>query len=107
LTARPRGTYNRGVSGDRTVLAYRDYAALPDDGQRYELLAGELSVTPAPVPRHQQVSGALHLLLKPYVASRGLGEVLYGPIDVILADTTIPRACLSSAAGASRARRRW
>jgi Uma2 family endonuclease len=77
------------VSGERAVLTYRDYEALPADGRRYELHDGELSVTPAPSPRHQQVSGALYLILKPYVAARELGEVLYAPIDVILADTTI------------------
>jgi hypothetical protein len=32
----------------KTALTYRDYAALPDDGRRYEVHAGELSVTPAP-----------------------------------------------------------
>jgi Uma2 family endonuclease len=77
------------VSGGRTVLTYRDYAALPDDGRRYELHDGELSVTPAPVPRHQRVSGALNAILRSHVLARGLGEVLYAPIDVILADTTI------------------
>ena len=29
----------------RTVLTYEDYAALPDDGRRYEIHDGELSVT--------------------------------------------------------------
>ena len=32
----------------RILLTYDDYAALPDDGRRYELHAGELWVTPAP-----------------------------------------------------------
>jgi Uma2 family endonuclease len=77
------------VSGERAILTYRDYEALPADGRRYELHEGELSVTPAPGTRHQRVSGALHLLLSPYVATQGLGEVLYAPVDVILADTTI------------------
>ena len=77
------------MSGERAVLTYRDYEALPADGRRYEILDGELSVTPAPVPRHQRVSSALFSILKGHVATRGLGEVLYAPIDVILADTTI------------------
>jgi Uma2 family endonuclease len=89
LTARARGSYNRGVSGERAVLTYRDYEALPADGRRYELHDGELSVTPAPGTRHQRVSSALFSILKPHVVSRGLGEVLYASIDVILADTTI------------------
>jgi Uma2 family endonuclease len=37
----------------RALLTYGDYAALPDDGRRYELHWGELSVTRAPGTRHQ------------------------------------------------------
>jgi Uma2 family endonuclease len=77
------------VSGERAIRTYRDYEALPADGRRYEILDGELSVTPAPVPRHQRVSGTLYSILRSHVLARGLGEVLYAPIDVILADTTI------------------
>ena len=46
-------------------------------------------MTPAPGTRHQRVSSALNSILKAYVTSHGLGEVLYAPIDVILADTTV------------------
>jgi hypothetical protein len=37
-------------------LDYEDYAAIPADGKRYELLAGELHVSPAPSPHHQRLS---------------------------------------------------
>jgi putative restriction endonuclease len=37
----------------QTALTYRDYEALPDDGRRYEIHNGELSVTPAPSFDHQ------------------------------------------------------
>ena len=37
----------------RVVLTYREYAALPGDGRRYEIHDGELSVTPAPGTTHQ------------------------------------------------------
>ncbi len=77
------------MSGERAVLTYRDYEALPADGRRYELHDGELSVTPAPGTRHQRVSSALFSILKGYVTAHGLGEVLYAPVDVILADSTI------------------
>jgi hypothetical protein len=43
----------------KIILTYDDYAALPDDGLRYELHEGELSVTPAPGARHQLVIGNL------------------------------------------------
>jgi len=71
------------------VLTYKDYEALPNDGRRYELHEGELSVTPAPSPQHQTVSLNLVLQLHQRVKAGGLGRVFYAPIDCILSDTTI------------------
>lgn len=73
----------------RVVLTYKDYEALPADGRRYEIHDGELSVTAAPNTQHQRVSANLFIALRRHVEERGLGEVLYAPIDVILADTSI------------------
>ena len=73
----------------RVVLTYKDYEALPADGRRYEIHDGELSVTPAPNPQHQRVSASLFVVLRRHVDERGLGEVLYATIDVILADASI------------------
>ena len=70
-------------------LAYRDYAALPDDGRRYEIHDGELSVTPAPSPHHQWVIGELFALLREHVRAARLGRVFVSPLDVILDDSTI------------------
>ncbi len=71
------------------VLTYEDYAALPEDGRRYEVHDGELSVTPAPSPQHQIASRDLFTILHAHVRQRGLGEVLYAPLDVILARSAI------------------
>lgn len=72
----------------KIVLTYRDYAALPDDGRRYEIHEGELSITLTPSPWHQLVSGSLMVALHTHVNARGLGEI-FPPLDVILSDTTI------------------
>ena len=73
----------------RVILTYADYAAIPADGRRYELLEGEVSVTSAPSPTHQEVLGSLFALLRDHVKSRGLGKVFPSPIDCMLSDTTI------------------
>ena len=70
----------------RTTLTYRDYAALPDDGKRYEIHDGELLEMAAPTPPHQIVSANLGDILRAHVKARGLGLVLYAPLDVILSD---------------------
>jgi Uma2 family endonuclease len=71
------------------ILTYADYAALPDDGRRYELHEGDLSVTAAPGTRHQRVAGNLFVTLRQHVLARGLGEIFISPVDCILSDTTV------------------
>ena len=73
----------------RVILTYTDLAALPADGKRYELHEGEIYMTAAPRPRHQQVIGNLYLIIADHVRRFGLGEVLLSPIDVILAEVTV------------------
>jgi Uma2 family endonuclease len=73
----------------RALLTYSDYAALPDDGRRYELHWGELSVTPAPGTRHQGAIVNLIALLNEHVRSRGLGKVFVAPTDCILSNVTV------------------
>jgi Uma2 family endonuclease len=62
---------------------------LPDDGSRYEVVDGELLVTPAPVRRHQRMVGQLFRLLADYVEQAGLGEVLCSPADIGAGDRTL------------------
>jgi Uma2 family endonuclease len=73
----------------RIRLTYDDYVGLPDDGKRYEILDGELSVSPAPTSRHQIASINLSTVLNVFVRQNRLGRVLEAPTDVILASTTI------------------
>lgn len=73
----------------RVVLTYEDYCRLPNDGRRYEILEGELAVTPAPTPGHQELLLNLAALLRDHVTSRRLGKVYVSPIDVILARTSV------------------
>ncbi len=42
-------------------------AALPDDGRRYEIIDGELFVTPSPSVRHQRAALALAVRLRAYL----------------------------------------
>jgi Uma2 family endonuclease len=56
--------------------------ALPDDGNRYEVLDGELFVTPAPSLRHQVVLARLYDFIKPYVEAHSLGWTWWSPADI-------------------------
>ncbi len=59
--------------------------ALPDDGKRYEVIAGELFVTPSPNFDHQHAITRLLLRLAPYVDANGFGYALASPADIELA----------------------
>ena len=55
---------------------------LPDDGNKYELIRGELFVTPPPSVDHEELLAHLSGILSEYVKNHGLGRV-YHPRAVI------------------------
>ena len=57
--------------------------ALPDDGNRYEVIGGELFVTPAPSWTHQRAVGELFRILMPYLEEHVLGDAIIAPADVL------------------------
>jgi Uma2 family endonuclease len=56
--------------------------AIPDDGKRYELVYGELLVTPSPRLIHQAVVSRLLVSLDAYLATYRIGVVLTSPADI-------------------------
>ena len=62
--------------------------ALPEDGNKYELIHGELFVTPAPTNDHETIAARLARLLDPYVNAHGLG-LLYRPRAVFRIDRDV------------------
>lgn len=56
--------------------------ALPDDGHRYEVVHGELLVTPAPRLWHQVVTFRLARRIAEYLDREPVGEVILSPADL-------------------------
>jgi Uma2 family endonuclease len=69
-------------------LTYQEFRQLPDDGKRYELIGGEVHLTPAPNTKHQYVVHNLDMALSLYVQKNKLGEVWEAPLDVRLTEDT-------------------
>ena len=73
----------------RAMLTYQDYLQLPDDGKRYEIIEGELYVSPAPSMKHQFTATQLTIVVGGYIGEHGLGNVYAAPTDVLLADPSV------------------
>ena len=72
----------------RTKLTYEDYRNTPDD-IRYELLDGELVVSPSPKEIHQRLEFDLGVPLYGFVKEWELGRVYSAPFDVVLSDNIV------------------
>ena len=72
----------------RHNVTYAELSTWPDDGRRYELYDGEVSVVPAPLPRHQLAALELYRQLHDYALPRG-GLVIATPIDIVFTETNV------------------
>src|SRR5512134_1163982 len=85
----------RPSRADTTAMATPNYhtadmvRALPDDGNRYETVHGELLVTPAPRAPHQLVILRLAVALELYLRAHPVGQVLTSPADISWDDATL------------------
>lgn len=73
---------------DKKKYTYADYVKISED-KRYELLEGELIITPSPTTDHQRISRKLEIKMSVFAEERGLGEVFDAPYDVYLDDQNV------------------
>ena len=66
-------------------LTYEDYAKTPE-GERWELIDGELIMPPSPKEAHQSVQADLGASMHLFVREKDLGRVYFAPFDVVLSD---------------------
>ena len=71
------------------LLTLEDLELLPDDGQRYELLQGELIESPAPGTQHQRILRRIARVLDDAVIASGFGEMFQSPYDARLSPHNI------------------
>ena len=62
--------------------------ALPDDGNRYEIIDGVLHVTPSPAAGHQWVLMKLYDEIAPYARPLGI-TILWSPADIQYSERTV------------------
>ncbi|MEW6210646.1 MAG: Uma2 family endonuclease [Acidobacteriota bacterium] len=73
------------------IVSVADLDAMPDDGNRYELIEGEILMSRAPAITHQLISGNLFAAIKTYLDRNPIGKVIATP-GLILSnyDAVIP-----------------
>ena len=63
---------------------YEEFMALPEGGPvRYEIIDGDLCMTPSPVSRHQKISKNLLFEIERFLRTNPLGEIFAAPVDVV------------------------
>ena len=71
-----------------TKYTYQDYLNTPE-GERYELLDGELILLPTPNMAHQTVRGNLGTRMYMYAEDGELGRVFFVPFDIVFSDSDV------------------
>ncbi|MBA3961829.1 MAG: Uma2 family endonuclease [Chthoniobacterales bacterium] len=66
-----------------------DYRRLPADDWRYQLIDGEIVLSPSPSFFHQRILMNIIELLAPYVKKKNLGTVMFAPLDFYLDDHNV------------------
>ena len=69
-------------------ITYEQFRQLPDDGKQYELVCGEVHLTPSPTTKHQIILHRLVSSLDVYLSKNPLGKLLFAPLDVRLSPDT-------------------
>lgn len=73
---------------EKKKYTYEDYLKISED-KRYELIHGELLMTPSPVPNHQRILKKIGFLLERFVSENKSGEIFIAPCDVYLDDENV------------------
>ena len=78
-------------------------AKTAETNQPTELWEGELIMTPAPAPKHQEVVARLARALSDHIAERDLGRVYFAPVDVVLTQRRVVQPDILYISNAKRA----
>ena len=72
------------ASASPVKLTYDEYALIPNDGNRHEIVDGWHYMNAAPNPRHQVIAKFLSYMLYEQIELKGFGDIYFAPVDVQL-----------------------
>ena len=65
-------------------LTYEEYLSTPEIDGRFDIVDGEIIPAPSALPGHQIINRQFFIILDPFIVERGLGELLYAPLDIVI-----------------------
>lgn len=71
------------------IWTYEDYLTLPNDGKKYQIIGGNLYMSPPPIVYHQTVSRNLEFILWEFVKKHSMGDIFFAPIGVVFDNTNV------------------
>ena len=69
------------------LITRADYEDLPEGPPHFQVIEGDLVISPSPATDHQIIAGRIYSTLLYHVDEHQLGEVFVAPLDVFLSDT--------------------
>jgi Uma2 family endonuclease len=68
------------------LVTAEDYRVMPETGPRYQLIEGQLHISPAPNRYHQDISRNIEMIIVNFLQVHPLGKVYDAPFDVYLSE---------------------
>lgn len=85
----PKERAPQGPDSRSRIFTLTDYWKLPNDGKRYEILEGELFMSPSPIVAHQDVVLNLVGIFLEFLRAHPEGKLLVAPMDVIFSEVNV------------------
>ena len=65
-------------------LTYEEYLSTPEIEGRFDIVDGVIIPAPSALLAHQIINRQFFRILNPFIEERGLGELLFAPLDVVI-----------------------
>jgi Uma2 family endonuclease len=70
-------------------ITRHDYEEMPPGPPYYQVIEGDLVMSPSPNIFHQAIAGRIYALLLQFLEKKPLGEVFVAPLDVFLSEINV------------------
>jgi Uma2 family endonuclease len=74
---------------ESVAITVHDYMAMPEGPPYYQLIEGELYMSPSPHWRHQKISSNVERPIDRYLEKNDIGQLFHAPLDVIINETNV------------------